>query len=60
MKSNTKCFFGLFAVICASLALPGHAGEASVKASALPLEARQGFLKQQVAPQALADEHYFV
>jgi hypothetical protein len=31
-----------------------------VKASVLPIEAHQGFLKQQVAPQALADEHYFV
>jgi len=60
MKNTIRPFCGVIAAVGSCLALLGHAGEASVKASPLPLEARQGFLKQQVAPQALADEHYFV
>ncbi len=45
---------------CIGSTITSHAEESSVKASALPLETHQGFLKQQVAPHALTDENYFV
>ncbi len=51
---------GVLAVACAFLALTGHAGESSVRASVLPLQAHQGFLNQHIAPQVLSDENYFV
>ncbi len=40
--------------------MTGHAGAPSVNARALPLEAHQSFLKQQVGPHVLSDENYFV
>jgi len=46
--------------VCIVSATSANAEESSVKASTLPLEANQGFLKQQVAPHVLSDENYFV
>lgn len=60
MTSRLSRFIAFVMSAGIGLAINGHADETSVKAEALPLEAHQGFIKQQVAPHALSDENYFV